>query len=359
MTEIIEPKIAIQLVNSLPSGPAGSTSFVAPLNPPPPPPGTWAALTRGLNSGEAAIDLRGVATDGTNWVAVGRNGRAARSTDAGATWAALPQGLNSGLVTANFIAVAAGPDGVFVATGDAGYSARSADGGATWAAATRGLGSPGGTGTNFNDLTTDGAGSFIACAGGSDVGYSTDNGVTWQAGGTIGGGGSGVSYRGVSPISASNFIMVAENGLVGLSSDDGATFGSFLPPQGLNTGNTNNDFHKAAVVGQIIVIQSAGILTTGSTDGGSTWTRGPDAFNSGNPGSQNSGSVVSDTQNVMVSVQENGWAAVTANQGTLWTALPRGLNSGNTAADWNAVATDNRGNWVAVADSGYAARGTE
>lgn len=123
MSEIIEPKVNIQLVVALPSSPAGSTNLVPPL--PPGPPVNWSPLVQGLNSGEVTVSFTGVATDREgNWVAVQENGFAAYSEDRGETWLPLIQGLNSGSVSADFNAVETDRVGNWVAVADGGFAAR-------------------------------------------------------------------------------------------------------------------------------------------------------------------------------------------------------------------------------------------
>ena len=357
MSEIIQPKINIELINALPDGPSGSTNIVPPLNPPPGPPTNWAALTRGLNSGDVMADFRDVACDGTNFVAVADDGRAARSTDGGLTWSALPQGLNSGNVTAAFKGISAGSDGVFVAAATSGWAARSIDGGATWSAATKGLGAA--ANTDFNRIATDGNGNWVAVGALSQVGYSTDNGATWNLGGTIGGGGS-LTYQGVANFGAAgNFIVTANNGIAGITTDSGQNFGSFLTPQGLNSGSSTNNFYDPASISSTIVASGSGEFGSISNDSGSVWSAAPSFLNSGNVTAQSLGALRADGGTVFLSVQENGYASYSDDIGANWTALVQGLNSGSVGADFKGAATNGTGVWVAVALQGWATRGTE
>ena len=98
--------------------------FLPPIEAPNAPAGVVATIWGSVASTFDTSLIRGVATD-TNgvWVAVGADGKAARSTDNGATWtditAAVPFGTS--LITG----VATDTNGVWVATGDGGKAARS------------------------------------------------------------------------------------------------------------------------------------------------------------------------------------------------------------------------------------------
>ena len=353
MTEIIQPRLAVTIEGSSPSGPVGPTNFVPPIFVGPPV--NWSALPQGLNSGNVSADFIDVASDGRNFVVVGLNGWCARSEDNGATWSALPQGLNSGLATASFQGIAATRDGVFIAVAQNGFASRSLDGGETWTGLPQNLGVT--PPVSFNRVATDGQSNWVAVANSAEVAYSTDNGATWNDGGEIGGLGSVVAYRGVIALGAGRFIVVTDNGGAGITTDSGATFGSFLVPQGLNSGSSTANFKDVAVIGDIIVVSGTGSRDAISEDNGATWMAAPSFFNSGNPGPTASGGLVSDDESVFVSVQESGWAAYSDDFGANWVPLPRGLNSGSTTANFNGLATNFSGVWVAVADSGFVSVG--
>lgn len=355
MTDIIQPMITVNIENAQPSGPAGSTSLVQPLNPPPDPPASFAALPRGLNSGLEAAQFQAVAYGQESFVAVANGGYAARSTDGGVTWTALTQGLNSGLVGANFRGVTGGTDGVFVAVAFSGHAARSTDDGATWTALPQFL-NAGGLG-QFNDVTNNN-GTFVVVGNSSECARSTDNGATWVAATAVTGGGS-LQIGGINRLAAADqFIMTAPNGIVGISTNDGASFGSFLTPQGLNAGATSASFNSAAQVGDNIVVAGRAQYNAISTNGGTTWAALPLYLNSGQGGTAVFNRMALDRSGNIMAVQENGRSALSTDGGENWTAQPQGLNSGLVTSEFKGVATDDNGTWIIVGEEGYCSRGT-
>jgi len=114
-----------------------------------------------------ADQIYGIAYGSGTFIAVGRAGRMARSTDSGVTWTAIPAGIGTDASTFPVIGafdsirgIAYG-NGTFIAVGDRGRMASSADNGVTWIAI------PGGTGTNASTFPSNALGGIHSIAYGN------------------------------------------------------------------------------------------------------------------------------------------------------------------------------------------------
>ena len=299
-------------------------------------PDTWVAL----DVSAAGANLLSVGTDGgDNFVVAGASGFVSHSGDGGATWSTFTAGA-----TLNW-AVAGSPTGVFViATQSGAY--RSTDGGASFSVINPAFWTGN---SNFEGVATNGAGQWVLASGTASLYFSDDDGVTWTH--STGGISSPEVVRWTKDL---QFFVVAGNGIAHISNDGGETWGSFLSPQGLNTGSLNTNFWDCCACGTTYLVQSN---TTGlnaiSVDSAATWALKGNW--STEVGPQQQGAIWSDKVSHLVTVSENGYASYSVDQGINWTALPRGLNSGLVGADFNDVVANAAGTWIAVADGGFAA----
>lgn len=327
--------------------------------PPPEPPNTWDQLTPGLNSGLATANWRDVATDGQgNWVAVATEGWTAGSTDNGSTWSMRTRGLNSGDTNPDWRGVAALSNGVFVAVAIGGWASRSIDGGLTWTNLPRYLGIAD-MSSDFRRIGVGDNGTFFAVGDASRTSRSTDQGVTWTEvpRPLIGGFGS-IGIRQPIYLGGNDWFIVGYDGASAFSTDNCASYGSFITPQGLNSGQTLANFETCSHIGQTIMVGARGGWASRSTDGGTTWVEADQWLNSGAAGVEVIYRIVNDGYTWMSS-QDNGFTSISVDDGVTWTEqTPQGLNSGLASADFEGLATDGNGVWVAVAVGGWAARGT-
>jgi len=217
----------------------------------------------------------------------------------------LPTNLNSaGTVP---YCIATDRKGVWMVGFDSGYASRSLDNGLTWTSMGQGLNMGGFA--RISVISTNEDGTWIAA--GNTLGYasrSTDNGETWSPLprnlGLDGVAGEYVSS--VYGTKSGTWLAIGNKATTSRSTDDGLTWSRVT---GMNGSN------GAVIVG----------------DGKGTWLRGGI-----------SSEVIRST-----------------NDGVSGSALPRGLNSGNTTQTVRSIATDRKGVWIVGFSYGYAARTTD
>ena len=324
-----------------------SATFVEVLIPDPPT--TWTGLPQWAGSTDATgIGPCGVGCNGSTFMVSltgGSSSEFGRSTDGGATWniITVPGGPFS------WYGVDGGPDGVWVAVSNTNQIWRSDDDGLTW--------------TYIQDSTwttaprcvrTNNSGTWLVADSNSgyDLSISTDNGLTWT-----------FAAIGVSRIwdiawdtTNDQFIMFGTDGLDMQVSPDGITW-STLP------NDPTGSFRSGDAIGDHYMVQGAGPTSNWySLDAGATaFINAPTGWNSGNAAVQQYGILKSDGANTFVSVQQYSYAAISVDKGVTWTALPRYLGSdsqGMGSEQWVGLATDYKGNWIAVSTNGYISRGT-
>jgi hypothetical protein len=137
----------------------------------------WNAISAATSTFGASIGINDIAFGNNTFVAVGDNGKMARSTDNGASWTVVVDStFPSGYYGGKIYAIAFG-NNTFIATGEDGKAAYSTDNGETWIQVTGIVSGNGIDGIAF------GNGVFIVFSGfydGSYMARSTDNGQTWS-----------------------------------------------------------------------------------------------------------------------------------------------------------------------------------
>jgi hypothetical protein len=380
---------------------------------------TWSALTQGLNSGLSTADFQSVATDGNGvWVAVATNTYRARSTDNGATWSSLNTGGNT------LTSVATDGNGVWVVVGSSGVARRSTDNGVNWTGLTTGLNNGGNATATINGITTDGSGNWVASIGtvaGSYPRYvrSADNGATWTSSGALSSIPVVAGFLKAARMSSTGTLLIATSACYGeaIRSTDAGVNNTVLAQKSLRAGagmssikcidnngagkwmaislyNSSTIAHSVTkstdngytwystqsstsimadttlinpgslgftnilhVTGSTWVLLSGNGNATRTTNDGTSWSSLTQGLNSGLTTAVWRGSSVG-SSNVVVAVAQSGYCARSTDNGATWTSLTQGLNSGLTTANFRSVATNGAGVWVAVADSGYCARST-
>lgn len=253
------------------------------------------------------------------------------------TWAAVTSNAGSNAISA----VESDGNGVWVAAGAAGAMVRSTDNGVTWTAVTSGFGA-----TAINGLACDRANVWIAVGAAGNVTRSTDNGATWAA--VTSGKGASDTIQAVTCDRNATFIASFVNGSNGLygvirSTNKGVSWTSVTIA---NSSGASNKLIVTDRKGVWLYSEFSGFYK--STDLGATWV---------SVGSLPSGvgRFATDCAGV--------WVATTSTSGSL---IYRSTDNGTT---WNssgttsplvssAIATDERGTWIAGGASTLVFRST-
>ena len=298
----------------------------------------WAAIPAGTGGTTfpaatgTNTHIRDIASDGNNtFVAVGADGRIARSINAGATWAAVENTGFTGVI--NGIAYGSG---AFVAVGAGARIMRSINGGTTWHEIS---GAAGITGV-LRGIAYGGNNTFIA-VGAQGMTRSMNGGITWVPLGSIHND-FGTDVSGIASNSEGTFIAMNTSGAMAFSGNSGNTWG-VRPAAGFDNNNTTfpnvvNSIRDIAYGdGTFIAVGLNGRMAR-STNGGQTWAAIHPGFQIGISGISDGGSTfLSGSQGninaivygggVFLAVGNIGRMARSTDGGLTWAAIPAGTGA--------------------------------
>jgi hypothetical protein len=318
-------------------GPVAASVAPAPA-PAPGGPTTWTAVS---NSPFDTSDAYGVAFGNNTWVAVGRYGKIAYSSD-GRSWTAVPAGRGTGQTTfttnRNFHDIAFG-NGTFIAVGNGGMA--SSTDGRTWTAVANA--------PNATDGIAFGGGRFVAVGSTnreSLTAYSTD-GRTWTVVDVAPIFGAGTGNQGpIAPGYGNNrWVVVGHRGQIAYSSNGAAwtAVANSTFPTGGSTGFLGGvAYGVVGNAGGRFVAVGPGKIAYSSD--GTAWTA------VANSGFVNFISAVAFGNNRFVAVGDSGQIAYSAD-GATWTAVTTTGFGTTNDDDIFAVAYGN-GRFVAVGEDG-------
>lgn len=314
----------------------------------------WTQISsNGLNSGGGGSTITALASYGLSVFVAGLvGGYAARSIDGGITWAALTRGLNSG-ANNTITAIAMNNDGYGVAVFSSGYASRTTDGGATWSGLTRWLNSGASGTTSIQDVACVGS-TFVAVLEAGYAAISYDNGATWEA--LVRGLNSGATntlFYSVAGGPQSTFIAMGS--FRGGRSNTGATW-TALSPQGLD-----NEVGAQGIAGNLDISPGGTVIIgrqTGyydrSLDFGVSWSDLTRGLSSGDVNNQ-AGPVVNDGKLTWVCSHGED-SCISTDNGSSFSNLPTSLNAASVGAVISSMCTNKAGIWIAGLSGGFACR---